>query len=225
MGLNTKEPFDIDEAVRLLREAVKPFRKAAMFELADDGFGSPFEQLIACIISIRTYDEVSLPAAKRLFELARTPADIAALSPQQIADAIKPSTFYEGKAPQILEIAKRVLTEFNGELPCDGEVLQSFRGVGPKCANLALGIGCGQAHISVDIHVHRITNRWGYVRASTPEKSMLALEKVLPQEYWVEINRLLVPFGKHICTGQRPKCGTCPLLNMCQQVGVRTQHL
>jgi len=225
MGLNTKQPFDIDEAVRLLREAVKPFRKAAMFELADDGFGSPFEQLIACIISIRTYDEVSLPAAKRLFELARTPADIAALSPQQIADAIKPSTFYEGKAPQILEIAKRVLTEFNGVLPCDGDVLQSFRGVGPKCANLALGIGCGQAHISVDIHVHRITNRWGYVRASTPEKTMLALENVLPKEYWVEINRLLVPFGKHICTGQRPKCSTCPLLNMCQQVGVRTQHL
>ncbi len=224
MGLNKKQPFDIDEVIRLLREAVKPFRKAAMFELADDGFGSPFEQLIACIISIRTYDEVSLPAAKRLFELARTPAEIAQLTPEQIAQAIKPSTFYEGKAPQILAIAKRVLAEFDGELPCDEDVLQSFRGVGPKCANLALGIGCGQAHISVDIHVHRITNRWGYVRASTPEKTMLALEKVLPQEYWVEINRLLVPFGKHICTGQRPKCSTCPLLSMCQQVGVGTRH-
>ena len=215
-----KEPFDIDEVMRQLREAVKPFRKAAMFELADDGFGSPFEQLIACIISIRTYDEMSLPAAKRLFALARTPATISKLTPTQIADAIKPSTFYDDKAEQIRTIAAKVATDFGGELPCDFDVLTSFRGVGPKCANLALGIACGQARISVDIHVHRVTNRWGYVHAATPQKTMLALEAVLPKDYWVEINRLLVPFGKHICTGQRPKCSTCPLLSMCRQVGV-----
>jgi endonuclease-3 len=83
-----------------------------------------------------------------------------------------------------------------------------------------LGIGCGRARISVDVHVHRVTNRWGYVKATTPEKTLVALEAVLPKEYGVEINRLLVPFGKHICTGQRPKCQTCPLLAMCEQVGV-----
>ena len=91
---------------------------------------------------------------------------------------------------------------------------------GPKCANLELGIACGQPRVSVDIHVHRVTNRWGYVRTRTPEQTTAALEAKLPQGYWVEINRLLVPFGKHICTGQRPRCSTCPVLDMCQQVGV-----
>lgn len=101
--------------------------------------------------------------------------------------------------------------------------MQSFAGIGPKCANLALGVACGQSLISVDIHVHRVTNRWGYVRTSAPERTMTALQDVLPERYRVEINASLVPFGKHICTGVRPKCSTCPVLDMCQQVGV-TSH-
>lgn len=202
---------------------MRPYPKAAMFELAEEGFDSPFEMLVACIISIRTYDEVMLPAARKLFTLARTPQAMLALDMTAINVAIGKSTFHDAKAGQIKEIAARVVNEFGGELPCDSDVMQSFRGVGPKCANLALGIACGQPAISVDIHVHRVTNRWGYVKASTPEKTMLALEGKLPREYWIEINRLLVPFGKHICTGQRPKCSTCPVLDMCQQVGV-TAH-
>ncbi|CAA9299609.1 MAG: Endonuclease III [uncultured Gemmatimonadaceae bacterium] len=99
----------------------------------------------------------------------------------------------------------------------------SFKGVGPKCANLALGVATGTAGIAVDVHVHRVTNRWGYVAARTPEATMAALERVLPRRYWVEINRLLVPFGKHVCTGARPKCSTCPVLEYCRQVGV-TEH-
>jgi endonuclease III len=99
-------------------------------------------------------------------------------------------------------------------------VLQAFHGVGPKCANLTLGIACGLPLIGVDIHVHRVTNRWGLVEAATPEKTMAALQERLPKAYWIEINALLVPFGKHICTGTRPHCSTCPLLAMCQQVGV-----
>jgi endonuclease-3 len=99
----------------------------------------------------------------------------------------------------------------------------AFPGVGPKCANLALGIACGQAVISVDVHVHRITNRWGYVEARTPEQTMLALAEKLPRKHWIDINRLLVPFGKHICTGRLPRCSTCPVLEYCQQVGV-TAH-
>lgn len=96
----------------------------------------------------------------------------------------------------------------------------SFRGVGPKCAALALGIACGLPLIGVDVHVHRVTNRWGYVATKTPEKTMAVLQEKLPQDYWVEINALLVPFGKHICTGVRPNCSTCPLREMCRQVGV-----
>lgn len=111
-------------------------------------------------------------------------------------------------------------TQFGGVLPGDRDVLLSFAGVGPKCANLVLGVACGTPVISVDIHVHRVTGRWGYVKASTPEKTLLALETTLPQEYWITINRLLVPFGKHICTGNRPRCSICPVLEMCRQVGV-----
>jgi endonuclease-3 len=218
-----KRPFDIDEALRRIEEAVKPYPKAALFELADEGFSTPFEQLVACIISIRTFDEVTLPTAHRLFAVARTPAEVSRLTVKEIDKLIGACTFHEPKAKQIHEIAKRVVAEHGGELPCDLDVLLSFKGVGPKCAHLALGIACGEMRIGVDIHVHRVTNRWGYVAAPTPEKTTLALEEVLPRRYWIEINKLLVPFGKHICTGTSPKCSTCPVLDMCRQVGV-TRH-
>jgi endonuclease-3 len=219
-----KEPFDIDRAIRLILEAVRPFPKAAMFELAEEGFKSPFEQLIACIISIRTYDETSLPTARQLFKHARTPQAISQLPVDELETLIRASSFHERKASQIKAIAQRVVEEYGGDLPCDREVLLSFAGVGPKCANLALGVACGEPFISVDVHVHRVTNRWGYVSATTPERSMAALEAKLPRRYWIEINRLLVPFGKHICTGQLPRCSTCPVLDMCQQIGVTTHR-
>jgi endonuclease-3 len=142
------------------------------------------------------------------------------LSTGEIDSLIHPCTFHERKARQIQELASRVIEEFAGELPCEVEVLLSFDGVGPKCANLTLGIACDQPRVSADIHVHRVTNRWGYIHTSTPEQSSQALEDKLPRRYWVEINRLLVPFGKHICTGRLPHCSTCPVLEMCQQVGV-----
>jgi endonuclease III len=219
-----KKPFDIGLAVRGIRKAVKPWPKAALFELAENGFTTTFEQLVACIISIRTYDEVTLPVSKKLFGRARTPAEFSKLTYEELDALISPSTFHERKASQILAIAQRVLDEYGGELPCDPEVLMSFSGVGPKCAHLVLGIACGEPFISVDVHVHRVTNRWGYVRTSTPEKTMVALGEILPRRYWIEINRLLVPFGKHICTGNLPHCSTCPVLDMCQQVGVKAHR-
>jgi endonuclease-3 len=218
-----KRPFDIDLAVERLREAVRPFPRAALFELAEEGHRSVFELLAACIISIRTRDETTLPVARRLFARARTPAAVSRLSAPEIDGLIGACTFHEAKARQILEIARRAVAVYGGELPCDEEVLRSFRGVGPKCAHLVLGIAGGRAALSVDVHVHRVTNRWGYVAAPTPEKTMAALHAKLPERYWVEINALLVPFGKHVCTGRLPKCPTCPLLAMCRQVGV-TSH-
>jgi endonuclease III len=217
---HSKKTFDIDEAVKLLRKAVKPFPKAAMFELHDEGYTSVFEQLVACIISIRTYDEVMLKIARRLFEVARTPETVHALGVAKIGELINGTSFAGNKAKQIHEIARRVKDEHGGEVLCDREVLLSFPGVGPKCANLVMGVACGEPFIGVDIHVHRVTNRWGYVAVPTPEKTMVALEAKLPKKYWIEINQLLVPFGKHVCTGQRPHCSTCPLLEMCAQVGV-----
>ncbi len=220
---HSKAPFDIDAAMDGIRHCVQAFRKAALFELADDGFGSPFEQLLACIISIRTRDEETVPISRQLFARARTPAEVAALTVAEIDALIAPSTFHEAKAPQIHEIARKTVAEYGGELPCDLEKLLAFRGVGIKCANLVLGIACGQPRVGVDIHVHRIANRWGYVAANTPEKTTVALEAILPRRYWVEINALLVPFGKHVCTGNAPRCSQCPVLGMCKQVGI-TSH-
>ena len=218
-----KIPFDIDVAIERIRVAVKPFPKAAMFELRDDGFSTPFQQLVACLLSVRTRDEVSLVASRRLFGKAPTPEAIAALQAEEIDALISDVTFHERKATQIRDIAIRTHDKFSGELPCEAEVLQSFAGIGPKCTNLTLGVACDQKRISVDIHVHRVTNRWGYVQQKTPEATMAALEHILPDRFWIEINERLVPFGKHICTGIRPKCSTCPVLDMCQQVGV-TSH-
>jgi len=218
-----KRPFDIDVVMRRVRDAVSDLPDAAMFALRDLGYGSVFEQLVACIISIRTTDEVSLPTALALLERAPTPKDVAALEISEIDAAIRSSTFHGAKAAQIHAIARRAVKEFGGELPVDQEVLLSFAGVGPKCANLALGVARDVPRISVDVHVWRVVNRWGYVAARTPEATMEALERVLPKRYWIEINRRLVPFGKHVCTGVRPKCSVCPVLEYCRQVGV-TEH-
>lgn len=219
-----KEPFDIHRALRLVDEAVRPFPKAALFELAEAGFRTPFQQLVACIISIRTRDEVTLVAARRLLDVAATPDAMLALEPEAIEALIRPCTYHEAKAPQIHSIARTIVRDLGESLPCDEETLRSFPGVGPKCAHLVLGIACGQPYVSVDVHVHRVTNRWGYVAASRPEATMKALEARLPREYWIDINRLLVPFGKHVCTGWRPHCSTCPVLSMCRQVGVTTHR-
>lgn len=217
-------PFDIHEVIARVREAVRPYPPAVLFELADRGYGSPFEQLVACIVSVRTRDEVLLPTALALFGRARAPEEVLALTPEEIDGIIRACTFHQSKAVQIHEIARRVVEEHGGALPCDEAVMLGFRGVGPKCTNLVMGIACGEPRIGVDVHVHRVTNRWGYVATAAPERTMEALEERLPREYRVEINRLLVPFGKHVCTGRAPKCSTCPVLEMCAQVGVTTHR-
>jgi endonuclease-3 len=215
-----RRPFDIEIALARIREAVQGLPRAAMFELAAEGHTSLFEQLVACIISIRTLDEVTLPVARGLFAVARTPDEMAGLTVAQIDERISQCTFHEPKAAQIHAIAVRVVSEMGGALPCDEKVLLSFRGVGPKCASLALGIACERPGIGVDVHVHRVVNRWGYVKASSPEHTMRALMGRLPQAYWIELNSLLVPFGKHLCKGARPRCSTCPVADMCRRVGV-----
>lgn len=201
-----KLPFDIDVELARIEDAVRPWPKAALFQLAGEGFTSTFEQLLACIISIRNYDEVTLPVSRKLFARARTPSAVRELTWEELDALIGPSTFHERKANQILAIAGQVVERFGDTLPRDREVLLSFAGVGPKCANLVPGVAHGTPVISVDIHVHRVTGRWGYVQASTPEKTLLALEARLPEQHWIDINRLLVPFGKHICTGTKPRC-------------------
>jgi endonuclease III len=215
-----KRTFDIDEAMERIREAVRPFPRAMLFQLYDEGHTSPFEMLVACLISVRTRDETSLTMARQLFARAHTPATMAELDINDIDALISKCAFHLVKSEQIHTMAELILEEHAGELPCSFEVMTSYPGIGPKCANLALAIACHQPRIGVDIHVHRITNRWGYVTTQNPEATMAALEKKLPEKYWVEINAVLVPFGKHICTPVGPRCSICPLVEMCEQRGV-----
>jgi endonuclease-3 len=218
-----KEPFDIDEVFRRLRIAVAELPKAAMFDLRDRGYSSPFEQLVGALISARTRDETTVKVCLRLFEVARTPRQVLELDEAELTRRIAGASFADVKARDIREIARRIVEEWNGRVPDTVEALTSLRGVGPKIAALTLAVGFGRPAIAVDIHVHRIVNRWGYVAASTPEQTMHALARVLPERYWIEINERLVPFGKFVCTGVRPRCSTCPLRSMCRQVGV-TEH-
>lgn len=215
-----KEPFDIDDVFRRLRRAVRELPKAAMFDLRDRGYGSPFEQLVGSLISARTRDETTIAVCLRLFEAARTPEQMAELDEGALLSLLRGATFAETKARDILSLSREIVERYNGHVPDSLNELVDFRGVGPKIAALTLAVGFGRPALAVDIHVHRVTNRWGYVAASTPEKTLAALTAKLPERYWVEINERLVPFGKFVCTGTRPKCSTCLLLSMCRQVGV-----
>ena len=170
-----KQPFEIATVFRKIRKAIKPFPKAAMFQLAEEGFISPFEQLVACLISVRTRDEITVPTARRLFSIARTPAHVAKLPVERIEELIHGTSFREVKAGHIREIAIRTVQNYGGMLPCEEAVLRSFAGVGPKCAHLVLGIACGKSAISVDTHVHRVTNRWGFISAPTPNRPCCTL--------------------------------------------------
>lgn len=201
-------------------EAVSDYPPAAMFGLRDEGYRSLYEQLISCVLSIRTYDEVSTAVSRKLFAVARTPEEMVRLSREELSQLIAETTFPGQKISTILTVSQRIIEEYGGETPAVFDRLIDFKGIGPKCANLALGVALGRAAISVDVHVHRITNRWGYVVAKTPEKTMTALAEKLPRELWIEINRVLVPFGKHVCKGRGPKCGSCPVRTECARVGL-----
>jgi len=215
-----ERPLDIGEVLARIQAAVKAYPKAALFELAEAGFNRPFQVAVGCIISTRTRDGVSLAIARRLFARARTPAQVTGLSLPELEGLIRGCAFAETKARQIRAIAERALAEFGGELPCDERILRSLPGIGPKCANLVLGIACGRPRVAVDTHVHRVVRRWGYVNTRTPEETMRALEARVPPEYWLDINRLLVPFGKHLCRPEVPRCSICPLADLCPRVGV-----
>ena len=218
-----KKPYDIPAMLNLIETAVARYPKAAMFQLYEEGFTSVFEQLISCIISIRTLDEATIPISHRLFAKARTAKEVAALRKDELAELINGTTFAFQKVNTILNIAKEAVEKWVGNLPADYEVLTSFSGVGPKCANLALGVATKSAAISVDIHVHRVVNRWGLIQTSQPEQTMTALEDKIDKQNWIDINRLLMPFGKHICTGKAPHCSTCVVLDYCKRIGV-TSH-
>lgn len=215
-----KPPFNLTDALERIEAAVAGYPKAAMFALYEQGYSSLFEQLVCCIISIRTLDEVTITVSLKLMAEANTPQQILQLGVEKLAAVLHGATFPGQKASTITAIARAAVEQYNGTLPADFDKLTQLKGVGPKCANLALSVATGYAAISVDIHVHRVVNRWGYIQTNTPEQTMNGLAQKVPEEKWIDINRLLMPFGKHICTGRLPHCSTCPVLMYCRQVGV-----
>jgi endonuclease-3 len=184
---------------------------------------SPFHLLVSCIISLRTKDEVTHDASGRLYQLANTPAELAALEEETIAGAIYPAGFYNTKAGQLRKIGAILLNDHGGEVPADEARLLELPGVGRKTANLVLGLGFGIPAICVDTHVHRISNRLGLVKTGNPDATEKALQPVLPEDLWIEINDLLVTFGQNRCHPTSPKCTDCPLDDLCPKIDV-TRH-
>jgi endonuclease-3 len=187
---------------------------------AEEKSRSPFRLLVACVISLRTKDEVTAESSRRLFEIAPDPQSLADLDTESIAKAIYPAGFYNTKAGQLNEIAHILTDRHSGDVPNSEDALLELPGVGRKTANLVLGLGFGIPAICVDTHVHRISNRLGLVTTKTPEKTEKALNDVLPEDLWIPINDLLVTFGQNQCHPTSPRCSTCPLDDLCPRIGV-----
>jgi len=210
---------DIHTAIPILRQQVQQWQPALVDGMATEG-SDPYKILIATILSLRTKDTLTAQIAPKLFALAATPAHMVRLSEDEIATAIYPVGFYRNKAKSILAISHILLEKYNGQVPANLEQLLALPGVGRKTANLVLGAGFNMPSICVDIHVHRISNRWGYVKTDAPDATELVLRQKLPSSYWLEYNALLVPFGQNLCTPTSPWCSRCPLTAFCARVGV-----
>lgn len=207
---------DIPSAIKILRNTNKSFAVPAVTQISNKS-RSPFMVLISCILSLRTRDNTTMQASQRLFNLAKTPEAMMDLPIKTIENIIYPVGFYRNKAKVIKNICKELAEKYHSKVPDTIDELLKFKGVGRKTANLVVTIGYGKPGICVDTHVHRITNRWGYVQTKTPEQTEFALRKKLPKRYWIVINDLLVTFGQNICKPISPLCSRCGLYKYCSR--------
>ncbi len=208
---------NIHQVIRTLTPLIRQWEEPIVGRYRRD----PFTTLISCLLSLRTKDATTRDASQRLFRLARTPAGILKLSRATIERAIYPVGFYRTKARTLHEVCRALRDRYQGKVPGDLDELLSMKGVGRKTANLVITLAFKQDGICVDTHVHRISNRWGYVKTATPEQTEMALRKKLPRRYWQIYNDLLVTFGQNLCHPTSPWCSRCPLARQCAQVGVR----
>ena len=207
---------NIEQVIRTLKRLVRQWEVPVVGHYRDD----PFTTLISCLLSLRTKDETTRAASQRLFRLARTPAAMLRLSPRTIERAIYPVGFYRTKARTLLAVCRTLQDRYGGRVPDDLEELLTIKGVGRKTANLVITLAFNKDGICVDTHVHRISNRWGYVRAKTPEQTEMALRRALPRRHWRIYNDLLVTFGQNLCHPISPWCSRCPLEPACAKCGV-----
>jgi endonuclease III len=210
----------IHAAIKILKREVRQWEEPVVGVVARTSARDPFRILISCLLSLRTKDKTTSEASARLFALAHTPAELLKLSRRRIERVIFPVGFYRTKAKAIHAICRRLLEVYGGKVPQTIEELLTLPGVGRKTANLVVTVGYQKPGICVDIHVHRISNRWGYVKTRTPEETEQALRAKLPNRYWITFNDLLVPYGQNLCQPVSPFCSRCKLLTMCDRVGV-----
>jgi len=209
--------------IRRLRRTAPRWNTTALALIADQS-GDPFRVLIACLLSLRTQDSTTGPAAARLFAVAATPQAMLTLPARRIEQLIYPVGFYRTKARVLLGVSRDLIDRFGGRVPDDIDALLTLKGVGRKTANLVVTMGYGKPGICVDTHVHRISNRLGYVRTRTPEQTEMALRATLPRRFWIGYNDLLVSFGQNICAPLSPKCSQCPVNDLCPKVGVTSSR-
>ena len=216
--LENSREFNIVEGLKKLKKAVRKFRTPSVTVIAKKN--DPFAVLVSCIISLRTRDEVTELASARLFALAKLPAELLELSNSKIEKAIYPAAFYRNKTKSLKELCQVLVKEFSGKVPDQLEELLKLKGVGRKTANLTLILGHNKPGICVDIHVHRISNRWGYVKTKSPDETEMVLREILPKRFWKSYNDLLVSFGQNLCKPVSPFCGSCPIEDQCPKIGV-----
>jgi len=212
------KPTDLPLVLRYLRKSIKSWRVPVVTKISRQQ--NPFMVLVSCLLSLRTRDEITDAASKRLFVLASSPKKLLRLDPKQVEKAIYPVAFYRNKTLRLYEISRALIDDNDGKVPDSLDQLLRLKGVGRKTANLTLVLGHNKPGVCVDIHVHRIVNRWGYVQTKSPNETEKALRCKLPKRYWMEINNLLVSFGQNICKPQSPFCSNCVVLEYCEQVGV-----
>jgi endonuclease-3 len=213
----------IDKIIAILKKEVRQWKEPIVGVVAHRS-RDPFQVLISCMLSLRTKDETTAGATERLFGLASTPEVILRLSLSRIEKTIYPVGFYRTKAKNIKAICKQLLECYGGKVPNEIDELVKLPGVGRKTANLVVTLGYGKQGICVDTHVHRISNRWGYVKTKTPEETEIALRRKLPSEYWIIFNDLLVPYGQNLCRPISPFCSRCKIACYCRRVGVTTSR-
>ncbi len=214
---------DIHKIVKILARET-PKWDVPIVTLVAETSKDPFKVLISTVLSLRTKDETTAEATRRLFNLADNPADMLKLSEKEIIKAIYPVGFYKTKAKNIKSICSDLILKYGSKVPDEIDELLKLNGVGRKTANLVVTLGYDKAGICVDTHVHRISNRFGYIKTKTPNETEAVLRKKLPREHWIDYNSLLVSFGQHLCRPISPKCSQCPVIKFCDRIGVTTSR-
>ncbi|GBE19463.1 MAG TPA: endonuclease III [Candidatus Pacearchaeota archaeon] len=213
-------PENISQTMNILRKHYPSHDKTTLNRMRRKP--NAFKVLTACLLSLRARDENTEKVSKKLFAVADTPKDISKIPIKKLEKLIFSSGHYKKKARTLKHVSNELIKRFNSKVPDTKEELLSIKGIGPKTANIVLAFAYGKNVLPIDTHCHRIPNRLGWVQTKTPEKTEIALEKILPKKYWREFNAIFVQFGQTICQPISPWCSKCPIRRYCPKINVKT---